>query len=342
MKAKKLPSGNYRVQIYLGLDSNGKKIIKSFTAKTQWEAIRKAEEYKRTHGLDCEDLTVYECMFQYNESRRNSLAPSTIRGYEIIMNTRLQMIKDVKCKELTKNQIQFAVNADAVRLSRKSIKSALSFLKSALSMNGIDISIKGIAIPPQKDNEVELPPIDEIIKLVKGTKIELPCLLAMWLSLRISEIRGLKFRDISEDGMYISVRRTKVYINGKDVVREQTKTEKSKRTNHLPRYIYNLIQQVPHNSDDDYIVPYGYNAISGLFKRLMKSRGYDDISFHKLRHEFATTLNELHIPDEYIQKLGGWSTDNVMKTVYTHTRKPKEDEYQEIIDKHFNDIIDKP
>lgn len=339
MNAKKLPSGNFRVQIVIGYDANGRRITKSFTAPTPWEAMKAADEFQKTHGLYNEDITVSECMGQYIESRRNSLAPSTIRGYEIIRNTRLQMIKDVKCKELTKNQIQFAVNEDAQKLSRKSIKSALSFLKSALSMIEIDISVKGIAVPQATDKDIELPAVDEIIRLIKGTNIELPCLLAMWLSLRISEIRGLKFKDISEDGRYISVRRTKVYVNGKDCVREQTKTEKSKRINRLPGYIYDLIQQVPHTSDEDYIVPYGYQAISGPFKRLMKSIGYDDISFHKLRHEFATTLNELHIPDEYIQKLGGWSTDNVMKAVYTHTRKSKEDEYQEIIDNHFSDII---
>lgn len=64
---------------------------------------------------------------------------------------------------------------------------------------------------------------------------------------------------------------------------------------------------------------------------LMHETGYD-ITFHKLRHAFATTLNDLGIPSNYIQKLGGWSTDNVMKSVYTHTTTAKETEYQNKID----------
>ena len=31
MKAKKLPSGNFRVQVVAGYDQNGKRIVKSFT-----------------------------------------------------------------------------------------------------------------------------------------------------------------------------------------------------------------------------------------------------------------------------------------------------------------------
>ena len=70
----------------------------------------------------------------------------------------------------------------------------------------------------------------------------------------------------------------------------------------------------------------------------MKEAGYD-ITFHKLRHAFATTLNDLGIPSNYIQKLGGWSTDNIMKSVYTHTTTSKEAEYQRIINDYFMSAI---
>ena len=56
-------------------------------------------------------------------------------------------------------------------------------------------------------------------------------------------------------------------------------------------------------------------------------------------HEFATTLNDLGIPADYIQKLGGWATDNVMKSVYTHTTSAKDAEYQKKIDEYFMSII---
>jgi len=316
MKAKKLPSGSYRIQVYLGLNEKGKKIIQSVTAPTEWEALKQAEELKQSKDLNYSDPTVYEAIDLYIQSRKNSLAPSTIRGYEIIRDSRLQLIRNVKCKELTKAHIQRAANEDALRLKRKSIKSALGLLKSALAMLDINISVGNVALPPAVYEETELPPVDEIIKLIIGTDVELPCLLAMWFSLRVSEIRGLQFRDIKDNGKYILVRRSKVYVNGKDIVREQTKTEKSTRKNRLPEYIYSLIKEIPHDSEDDFILPQSYHCITAHFRRIMRSNGIQ-ITFHKLRHEFATTLNELSIPDEYIQKLGGWSTDKIMKSVYT-------------------------
>ena len=71
----------------------------------------------------------------------------------------------------------------------------------------------------------------------------------------------------------------------------------------------------------------------------MDSAGYNQITFHKLRHAFATTLNDLGIPSNYIQKLGGWSTDNIMKSVYTHTTSAKEMEYQKKIDDFFMNAL---
>ena len=45
-KAKQLPSGSWRVQIYAGEDDNGKPIRKSFTAPTKKEAEFMALNYQ--------------------------------------------------------------------------------------------------------------------------------------------------------------------------------------------------------------------------------------------------------------------------------------------------------
>lgn len=339
MKAKKMPSGNYRVQLIDGYDNNGKRIVKSFTAQTEWEALQKAIEYKQNRDERINaNLTVRDAFDEYIEVKTNVLSPASLKAYRTIRNSRLLSIKDIPITELKTIDIQRAVNQDAIRLSRKSIKESLALLKSACSMQDVEINIKKITLPPAQKKKQYIPTIDQILPLIIGTELELPCLLAMWLSLRVSEVRGLKFKDISEDGTTISIRRTKIRLNNSDVVRECTKTEDSTRTNRLPPYLLRLIQQVPHNSPDDFIVPMYYEKIRRQFKAVTSAHGYN-ITFHTLRHEFATTLNDLGIPSEYIQKLGGWSTDNVMKSVYTHTIKTREQEYQEIINEYFNNKI---
>ena len=340
MKAKRLPSGNYRIQVVAGYDERGKRIVKSFTADTEEDAMRMALDFKTDNriGVSPRNMTVEQAFTQYIEARDNVLSPSTIRGYNIIKNTRLQSIMTCNIMRLTLNDIQRAVNLDAKRLSYKSVKSSVALLKSVLSVQGIDLNIKRITLPPKKKPNISIPDAAEVMRLVVGTDIELPCLLAMWLSLRISEVRGLQFRDISSDGKTITIQRSKMYLDGKDVVRDFNKTYESTRTNALPPYILKLIQRIPHNSDEEYIVSLGYNYIRNHFNRIMLDAGYH-VTFHKLRHEFATTLNDLGIPSNYIQKLGGWSTDNVMKSIYTHTTTTRETEYQRRIDEFFMSAI---
>ena len=338
MKAQLLPSGNYRAQVYCGRDSNGKKKFKSFTSKYEWEALKMAEDYKNGLWEEANNKTVYQAFDEYIQMKDNVLSPASLKSYRTIRDSRLQLIRDIPISNLKTADIQRAVNLDAQRLSRKSIKSALGLLKSACAMQDINISINRITLPPQKREKKYIPTTEQILDMIVGTDIELPCLLAMWLSLRISEIRGLQFRDISDDGKYITVRRTKIGLNNGDVIREVTKTEGSTRTNRLPYYIYQLIQQIPHENDNEFIVNGCYEIIRRKFKALTDKKGYD-ITFHTLRHEFATTLNDLGIPSDYIQKLGGWSTDNVMKSVYIHTTLNKEIEYQNTIDNHFNTLL---
>lgn len=285
------------------------------------------------------DLTVEQAFSDYIDSRDNILSPSTIKGYNIIKNARLQLVMDIPIFKLTLNDVQKAVNHDSERLCRKSIKSAISLLNTVLEINGVELDLKKISVPQNRPKKFNIPSADAVLKVIIGSDLELPCLLAMWLSLRISEVRGLKFKDISKDSKYISVCRSKIYLGNKDVLREQNKTEESTRTNSLPPYILELIKKVPHQSDNDFIVDLKYEYIRKHFKKLMNDNGFE-ITFHKLRHIFATTLNDLGVPSEYIQKLGGWSTDNVMKSVYTHTTNSKENEFQSIIDNFFTSVID--
>jgi len=344
MKTTKLASGNHRIQVYYGKDKNGKKLFKSFTAPTEWEVLKAVEDFRSKNAIgvdDPADLTVEGAILRYIGSRSNILSPSSLRSYDLISRTRLQLISKHKIGKLTLIDIQSAVNEDAARLSRKSIREAVALLYSAAAANGVDLRRLGkVSLPMHKKHIKELMPVEHLIPLIVGTKLELPCLLAMWLSLRISEVRGLKFSDISEDGKYITVQRERVYCDGKDYVREINKTVESTRKNALPTYILDLINAVPHDSCDDFIITLGYNNIYKSFKRLMIKHG-SSMTFHDLRHEFATTLNDLEIPSAYIQKLGGWNTDNIMKSVYTHTTRTKETEYQHRIDEFFSGIISK-
>ena len=111
-------------------------------------------------------------------------------------------------------------------------------------------------------------------------EIELPVLLAAWMSLRIGEVTGLQFRDVDEEKKLLHIRRTLIMTENGLELREGCKTEKSTRTLPIPDYILDLIKAVPHKKDTDPIITITQKALRSRFKRRVVKRGY----VHDLRH----------------------------------------------------------
>lgn len=192
MKAKKLPSGNYRVQVAAGYDVKGKRVVKSFTADTEWKALKMAQEFK--DGVDADrdhNITLRRATEIYIDSRRNLIEETTISNYEEILRNKLRLIMDTRIKDLKAIQIQQAINVDAQNLSAKSVRNAFGLIKSVLKFHECSIYLDNIKLPKIVRKEKELPTFETVFNIVKGTVSELPALLAAWLSLRIGEVIGL-------------------------------------------------------------------------------------------------------------------------------------------------------
>lgn len=87
-----------------------------------------------------------------------------------------------------------------------------------------ELDFEQIELPTVTPRLVELPPAKTVLNIIKGTDIELPVLLAAWLSFSMSEVRGLtKSKSIS--GNYITIHEVVVDINNKPVRKELAKTQ---------------------------------------------------------------------------------------------------------------------
>lgn len=343
MKAKKLPSGNYRVQVVAGHDENGKRIVKSFTASTEWEALKMAAEFMEDRdngamGNHSKNITVRKAMETYVESRSNVIQKTTVRNYNMIIKHNFNCLMDYKLYELTPIDIQYAINTEIKTASAKSVKNAYGLLKSTIKMFSVDVNLNNIILPKVRKKEKELPTFETVYSIIKGTDIELPCLLSVWLSLRVGEVTGLQFKDVDLKNRTLKVRRTIIYTEDGPEVREGCKTEKSVRTLELPNYICSLIRQIPHNRDDEFIVPISRRAIYGRFVGMMHKNDIY-ITYHDLRHINASVMLMLGIPDKYAMERGGWSTDNILKSVYQQTFSDERKKVDKIIDGYFNSVI---
>ena len=202
-------------------------------------------------------------------------------------------------------------------------------------MHGVKLDLN-VTLPAKVPKLKDLPTAAQVIHMIRGTDIELPCMLALWLSLRMSEVRGLQFGDY-KDGV-LTIRRSKLYIGGEDVVREVNKTFNSTRRLVVPEYLSKLIEAVPHESEEDFIVPVNYQIIRKHLRKLAKENGYT-LTFHDLRHLNASIMLMLGVPDKYAMERGGWSTTDTLKAVYQHTFSDERKHVDELIDGFFDDIL---
>lgn len=136
-KARKLPSGMYRVQVMV----NGKRV--SITDEDPKVAEAKAAAIKAqltTAEKTPRNMTVGEAIDRYIEGKDAVLSPSTILGYKRIRANSLQEIMHIRLPELTQERIQRAVNKMAKSKSPKSVRNAHGLLSAVLSEYNPDMT----------------------------------------------------------------------------------------------------------------------------------------------------------------------------------------------------------
>lgn len=192
----------------------------------------------------------------------------------------------------------------------------------------------------------------QFINLIKNNKHECLYLTALYSGLRQSELLALTWNDIDFENKTISVNKIARYqqiikdgerANFETIV-QTPKTKGSVRVVPIPDELVKVLKHHKSknievclkfgikfkNSD---LLFYGRNYNSYLtnttiyidFKRFAKKiRG--EITFHDLRHTFATRLFELNINAKTVQKLLGHSTISMTLNIYTSVLQKVENE----------------
>lgn len=113
--------------------------------------------------------------------------------------------------EAIKREYNRKNNQNGRPLSSKTVKNEYGMIATVCREYKVTWDVKLKAWKPPV-HELSTP--DVIFNLFKGSDIELPVLLAMWLTFSLSEIRGLtKSGSIKGDLLYVD--RVKVYSEGK-------------------------------------------------------------------------------------------------------------------------------
>ncbi|MBR0139438.1 MAG: tyrosine-type recombinase/integrase [Firmicutes bacterium] len=348
-KAKKTPSGSWRVQVYDYTDQQGKKHVKSFTASTKAQAELMAAEFartKRTRASEASKGTVGALIDKYIELCGPVLSPSTLTAYKRIRAHAFPTLMETQASKLNAAAVQKAINAETQRtgeatgkpLSAKTIKNEWGLVSAALAeLTGMRFAPK---LPTYQVVPKDLPEPAAVMAAVRGSDVELPVLLALCLSLTISEIRGLKCSDVA--GGTLTIRRVIVDTDAGPVVKETGKTATRLRKLVIPRFLRELVEStVPYikyaqGGSDGFLEPRSRAAIYGRFQTEMRRAGLK-ISFHGLRALNASAMLALGVPDKYAMERGGWRTPHVMKAHYQQTLSQERLDFDELVNDYFSE-----
>ena len=336
-KPQKLKSGSWRIQFQIdgkrySVTDEDKDVVKSKAEKRYLDIMHGIEIEKRT------PLTVGKAIDKYIESKAKTLSPSTILGYKRSRKNSLQHIMDIHLSDLTQDDVQYAVGLDAAKGdSPKTIRNAHGLLSSTLKVYRPNFTLI-TTLPEKKKQEIVIFTEEEMKKVWKaseGTIYELPILIASMLGLRLSEIKGLRFSDISGDKIHVQ---RAMVIGEEGETLKTTKTASGDRWIKLPEVLIKKINALPKKSDEDYICPLTGASIYKGFQRICEKVGVKPCRFHDLRHFSASEVHSLGIPDKYAMHRMGHKTDNMLKTVYQHIMRDKEDQFSDQINERMEEM----
>ena len=156
-------------------------------------------------------------------------------------------------------------------------------------------------------------------------------LISLLCGLRIEEVCGLKWCDIDFENEILSVNRTvqRIYIkktisSESKIIISSPKTTSSFRNIPLSKHLIKIMKNLRKN-DDFYIITGNKNFIEPRIYRkyyysILSSLNLSKLSFHSLRHNFATQAIELGTDYKTVAEILGHSSINTTLNLYVHPK----------------------
>ena len=337
-KATKQKSGKWRcVASYT--DENGAYKQKVFTADSRKEAKFLASQFKLKYKHDnkTENKSVGKLIDEYIRNNSSLLSPSTIRGYETLRKTALQDIISKPVGSLEHKDYQQAINNYAKTHKPKTVQNAHALFATVLKENNIDIT-ENTKLPQKEKKEIAIPTQEELSSFLSYLKENHPdlyllCAFSVYAGLRHSETIALTWGDINN--RTISITKAKVRDADGQYQIKPPKTTAGTRKLEMPDKLYNALP--PRGEDSESVITSNIKTLDNLYIRVSKKVGFN-YNFHSLRHYYASILLLEGVPNKYAMERMGHATDNMLKNVYQHTFRSKQEEIDKTINAAFNKL----
>ncbi|MDQ0151185.1 tyrosine-type recombinase/integrase [Eubacterium multiforme] len=277
-----------------------------------------------------EHITLGEFIELHLKHMKIHLEPNTIISYraglshfESIYNLEISKIRYIDLQQCVDNLVTKGYKYSSIRNYIQKIKYIFN-----TAINNYDIPIKNITKKltiekeknPSTKRALTNSELNTLLEKTTNSKYYIMIFLASRCGLRIGEIVGLTWNDIDFKNATLSINKQWKLLKNNTFGFGELKSKNSNRILPLTPNMIKELKELKNNSIyniDGRILSYkNTKVITVSINKHIKRLGFD-ISFHELRHTFATNLISNGIDFKTAAKLLGHDVEQTMKT-YSH------------------------
>lgn len=345
----KLPNGNLKMTITLGVGVDGKQKRRSVTAKTKAELMKRVAELRVTAGISTpkrDAMYFKEVASIFLAAKEEELAEGTLKDYKFVDKVLYSPLYEYRIDKITPEVIDGVIDKIRKRDGSPLKPSTLKHLKDKLAvLMNYAVSKGFLASSPMKNTRRRKPPArrvdtlmlpseEQIKRLLKDAhnydmkqrKDIMPLyplfLLAIATGMRIGELLDIDTRNIDTKKSTISIQTQLTrYGSGKPL-----KTNSSRRVIYVqPDILAEVLRCTPSSASSTKLWnrkggQVKYTSIHRRIYNFLKECSYlpNDFTFHCFRHYHATQLLLKGINPKEVSKRLGHASIKITLDLYAH------------------------
>ena len=335
--------------IALGLPEKGNKR----KAEAELAKLRAEFEPPKEVGDLSSDMLFADYLLEWLEIAKGRLAVATYSSYAAMIKKPVGPYfrqRNLTLRELEARHLQMFYSEMLRKVKPNTVIHYHAIIHSALKYAvKTDMLVQNVADKVDRPKKNSFQPVflsaeemQKMFEALRGTKLELPVLVAAFYGFRRGEVLGLKWDAIDFERGTISVIRTvtTITVDGKqtEIEQQSAKTKSSLRTLPLIGSFREYFLQVKeaqelnkqicgncYNHEYDgfvFVDELGErmraNYLTSAFQKFLESHGLRRMRFHDLRHSCASLLLANGVPLKHIQEWLGHSDFTTTANIYDH------------------------
>ena len=335
--------------ISLGLPEKGNKR----KAEAELARLRAEFEPPKEVGDLSSDMLFADYLLEWLEIAKGRLAVATYSSYAAMIKRPVGPYfrqRNLSLRELEARHLQMFYSEMLRKVKPNTVIHYHAIIHSALKYAvKTDMLVQNVADKVDRPKKNSFQPVflsaeemQKMFEALRGTKLELPVLVAAFYGFRRGEVLGLKWDAIDFERGTISVIRTvtTITVDGKqtEIEQQSAKTKSSLRTLPLIGSFREYFLQVKeaqelnkqvcgncYNHEYDgfvFVDELGErmraNYLTSAFPKFLEDHGLRRMRFHDLRHSCASLLLANGVPLKHIQEWLGHSDFTTTANIYAH------------------------